>query len=208
MSGAETRGIAFVVSGPSGVGKSSILRRLLERDHHLRFSVSHTTRCPRGGERDGEDYYFVDADEFERLVKSNAFLEHAEYQGSRYGTSRDAVLVPTARGYDLILEVEVKGAEQLRERLPEALTVFVLPPSLQDLELRLRGRKSDDEQAIRKRLERARQEILEADHYQYVIVNEDLERAAADLSHIVEAARLRQRVALPSWKARFADWET
>ena len=208
MSGAETRGIAFVISGPSGVGKSSILRRLLERDRRLRFSVSHTTRCPRGGERDGEDYYFVAADEFERLVKANAFLEHAEYQGCRYGTSRDAVLGPTARGYDLILEVEVKGAEQLRERLPEALTVFVLPPSLQDLETRLRGRKSDDAQAIRKRLERARQEILEADHYQYVIVNEDLERAAAGLTHIVEAARLRQRVALPSWKARLADSET
>lgn len=189
---APVRGCVFVISGPSGVGKSSILRKLLERDSRLRFSVSHTTRLPRAGERDGQDYSFVDAEEFERLVESDAFLEHAEYQGCRYGTSRAAVEGPTAEGHDLILEVEVNGAEQLRERLPEAVTIFVLPPSPQDLETRLHGRKSDDEQAIRKRLERARQELREKDQYQYQIVNDDLERAVDGLARVVEDARRRR----------------
>ncbi len=201
---ALARGIAFVISGPSGVGKSSILRRVLEQDPSLRFSVSHTTRPARAGERDGEDYWFVAEPEFRRLIDEDAFLEWAEYQGRLYGTSRAAVEEPTARGVDLILEVEVQGARQLRSRLPQAETVFVLPPaSLQDLEKRLRGRQSDDEQAIRKRLATARKEIQEADHYRYVIVNDDLERAAADLLHVVGAARLLRERVLPAWRARF-----
>jgi guanylate kinase len=193
-----------VVSGPSGVGKSTLLRRLLERDSACRFSVSHTTRAPRDGECNGEDYRFVSEEEFRRLIDDDAFLEWAEYQGRLYGTSRAAVEEPTARGVDLILEVEVQGAAQLRERLPEAVTVFVLPPSsMQDLEARLRGRRSDDEQAIQKRLETARREIGEAGHYQYVVVNDDLDRAVADLEHVVAASRLARKRALPAWEARF-----
>ncbi len=197
-------GIVFVISGPSGVGKSSILARVLELDAWLRFSVSHTTRPPRAGEREGIDYSFVDEPEFRGLIERDAFLEWAEYQGHLYGTSRGAVEEPTSDGIDLILEVEVQGARQLRQELPHAVTIFVLPPaSLQDLEARLRGRQSDDEQAIQKRLEAARKEIHEADHYQHVIVNDDLGQAAADLLHVVGAARVARERILPLWKARF-----
>lgn len=198
------RGLVFVISGPSGVGKSSILRRVLERDPRLGFSVSHTTRSARPGEVDGEDYRFVDESEFRRMVEEDAFLEWAQYQGRLYGTSRAAVNEPTAAGIDLLLEVEVQGAAQLRERLRDAVTVFVLPPSsLHDLEARLQGRGSDDEGAIRKRLETARRELAEAAHYHYSIVNDDLERASADLEHIVRAARLRSGRVLPLWSRCF-----
>ncbi len=204
MSDASRAGIVFVISGPSGVGKSSMLRRVLEHDPRLRFSVSHTTRPPREGERDGEHYRFVSADEFRGLIDRGAFLEWAEYQGNLYGTSRSAVDEPTGQGIDLILEVEVQGASQLRAMLPDAVTVFVLPPgSLHDLEERLRSRRSDDEQAIQKRLETARREVQEAQHYHYVIVNDELDRASSDLLHVVGAARLQRERVLPAWKARF-----
>ena len=200
---AQARGIVLVSSGPSGVGKSTLLRRLLERDAGLAFSVSHTTRRPRAGERDGLDYHFVDEKEFRRLIDEDAFLEWAEYQGSYYGTSRDAVSGPTSRGIDLILEVEVQGAQQLRERLPEAFTIFVLPPSsLDDLERRLRGRDSDSESAIQQRLEAARSEILEADAYQFAVINDDVERAVGVLETIVSACRASTRRILPVWRAQ------
>jgi len=205
MSGdTSPKGAVFVISGPSGVGKSSILRRVLERDRGLAFSVSHTTRPPRQGEIDGVDYRFVDEATFRSMIDEDAFLEWAEYQGRLYGTSREAVEEPTSRGVDLILEVEVQGAEQLRKRLPQAVTVFVLPPSsMQTLERRLVGRKSDDEQAIRKRLETAKREITEARNYEYLIVNDELECAATDLAHLIASARLARERVLPAWRARF-----
>ena len=197
------RGIVFVVSGPSGVGKSSILRLALERDPNLRFSVSHTTRAPRAGETDGEDYHFVSEDAFRELIDADAFLEWAEYQGNLYGTSHAAVEGPTREGIDLILEVEVQGAAQLRDRL-EAVFLFVLPPSsLGELEVRLRSRGSDDDGVIRKRLEIAQQEIRHAEQYDYVVVNEDLARAVEDLMVIVRAARLERRRVWDEWRSRF-----
>jgi guanylate kinase len=198
------KGLVFVVSGPSGVGKSTVLRQVLERDPNLVFSVSHTTRSPREGEVEGRDYHFVTAETFRELIDADAFLEWAEYQGRYYGTSRAAVSAPTQQGLDLILEVEVQGAAQLRERLPEARTIFVLPPSsLAELERRLRGRASDDDQAIRKRLDRARHEVLEVENYDYAIINDDVERAVARLITIIEAARLLRERVLPGWRARF-----
>jgi guanylate kinase len=195
-------GIPVVVSGPSGAGKTSILRKALERSERLRFSVSHTTRKPRPGEVDGRDYCFVDPTRFQELIEKGAFLEWAEYQGNCYGTSRTAVEGPTQAGYDLLLEVEVKGASQLRQRLSGAVFVFVLPPSLGQLEARLRNRRSDSPEAIRKRLEIARQEILEAGNYDYLIVNEDMERAVGDLLEIIEVSRMTPDRVLPAWRAR------
>ncbi len=195
-------GIPIVVSGPSGVGKTSVLKRLLAADANLRFSVSHTTRRPRPGEVDGRDYFFVDRDAFRDMIDAGGFIEWAEYQGNLYGTSFAAVEGPTREGFDLLLEVEVQGAEQLRERLPEAVTVFILPPSVGELETRLRGRGSDAQDAIRKRLEIARGELSEAGKYHYTIVNEDLASCVSDLQKIVETQRLTPGRVLPAWQAQ------
>jgi guanylate kinase len=198
----DSAGIPVVVSGPSGAGKTSVLRCALELERRLRFSVSHTTRSPRAGEVDGRDYSFVTPARFQELILAESFLEWAEYQGNHYGTSRAAVAEPTRAGFDLLLEVEVQGARQLRERLPGAVFVFVLPPSLGLLETRLQARKSDTAEAIRKRLEIARQEIREAGTYDYLIVNQEIERAAGDLLRIIEVSRMRPSRILPAWRAR------
>ncbi len=196
-------GIVFVVSGPSGVGKSSILRKALEHDPNLRFSVSHTTREPREGEVADQDYHFVSEESFRELIDADAFLEWAEYQGNLYGTSHAAVEGPTREGIDLILEVEVQGAAQLRDRL-EAVFLFVLPPSsMSQLEVRLRSRGSDDDDVIRKRLEIAQQEIRHAEEYDYVVVNEDLARAVEDFMLVVGAARLERRRVWDEWRSHF-----
>jgi len=192
-------GIAFIVSGPSGAGKTTLLRTVLERDEGLRFSVSHTTRAPRAGEENGVDYFFVSREEFKKLIEAEAFLEHAEYQGNLYGTSRLAVEETLADGVDVVLEVEVKGARQLREQLPDAVSVIVLPPSFDSLGKRLRLRASDSEESIRRRLEIAREEIREAPGYSYVIVNSNLETAVQDLQRIIHVARLRPERVLPGW---------
>lgn len=194
-------GIPFVVSGPSGVGKTTLIRRVLAADRGVAFSVSHTTRPRRPGERNGEDYRFVDPQTFDRMVAEERFLEWAEYQGHRYGTSHEAIDEPTRKGVDLILEVEVQGARQLRQRLAEAVFVFVLPPSMEALEDRLRSRGSDGEAGIRRRLARAREEVKEVGMYDYVVVNGKVEEAVADLSRVIGASRLRR----PRMVAELAD---
>jgi len=193
------QGIPFVISGPSGAGKTSILRRVLECDPGVRFSVSHTTRAPRSGEIEGQDYFFVAEERFRQLVDQDAFLEWADYQDNLYGTSREAVAGPTRAGFDLILEVEVQGARQLRERGRGAVFVFLIPPSLDVLEQRLRSRGSDDEDVVRKRLERAREELREIHGYRYVVVNADMEQAVRDFLHIIAACRLEREKVLPLW---------
>lgn len=203
MSGSVRQGISFVVSGPSGAGKSTLLRGVLERDPGVGFSISHTTRTPRPGEGDGVDYHFVDEAAFRGLIDQDAFLEWAEYQGNLYGTSQDAVRVPTASGRDLILEVEVQGARQLRQRLPDAVFIFIIPPSAEILEARLRGRGSDADDVIRKRLERAREELRAINDYAYVIVNEVAETAIGDLLSVIQACRLERERVLPLYRDRF-----
>jgi len=195
----SSRGSTIVVSGPSGAGKTTILRRVLERDARLRFSVSHTTRHPRKGEVEGHDYYFVTQEKFRALIESGSFLEWAEYQGNFYGTSRAAVEKAVDEGSDVLLEVEVQGARQIREQCPDAVTVIVLPPSFEALGQRLRDRAKDSEESIRKRLDIAREEVREASQYTYVVVNSNLDAAVADLQKIVDVARLRPQQVLPQW---------
>ncbi len=193
------QGIPFVISGPSGAGKTSILRRVLECDPGVRFSVSHTTRAPRSGEIEGQDYFFVDEERFRQLIDQDVFLEWADYQDNLYGTSREAVAGPTREGFDLILEVEVQGARQLREHDRGAVFVFLIPPSMDILEQRLRSRGSDDEDVVRKRLQRAREELREIHGYRYVVVNADVEQAVRDFLHIIAACRLEREKVLPLW---------
>lgn len=183
----------FVVSGPSGVGKSTILRRVLDTQPGLRFSVSHTTRPMRPCEEDGVAYHFVDRARFAELVAKGSFLEYAEYQGNLYGTSRSEVEKAVREGYDLILEVEIQGAEKLQEVLPEAIRVFIMPPSLPELETRLRQRQTETDDVVQRRLERAREEMAYAEQCEYRIVNESVDKAVDELLRVIREARAKAR---------------
>jgi guanylate kinase len=182
-----------VVSAPSGAGKSTVLSRVLSDMPGLRFSVSHTTREPRGRERDGVEYHFVDRPTFDGLREKGRLLEWAEVYGNLYGTATAEVDRARAEGLDLLLDVDVQGAAQVREKMPDAVSVFILPPSYEVLERRLRGRGQDDEPTIRRRLAVAGREIGAFVSYDYVIVNDDLDACVGALESIVHAARCRVR---------------
>jgi guanylate kinase len=178
-----------VVSAPSGTGKTTVCRAAVAADPGIRFSVSHTTRPPRPGEVDGEAYRFVSRERFSELIASGAFLEHAEYAGNLYGTSWEAIDEPLATGVDLLLEIEVQGARQVRARRSDARLVFLLPPSLEALEQRLRGRGSDSPPEVQARLELARRELAAVEWFDYVLVNDELPRCVAALREVIEAER-------------------
>jgi guanylate kinase len=182
---------AIVVSGPSGAGKSTVVYRVLAEVPALRFSVSHTTRPPRLGEREGVDYHFVNAERFEQLRAEGAFLEWAEVHSHHYGTAQAEYERAQHDGVDLLLDLDVQGAAQVRRKLPQAVTVFILPPSYQDLERRLRGRGAEDGEAFQRRLAAAAEETRFWREYDYALVNGDLDRAVEDLKAIVRAARRR-----------------
>jgi guanylate kinase len=187
---ASRRGNLIVIAGPSGVGKGSVVRRLLVRDPQgLALSVSATTRPPRATEVDGRDYRFVDRDGFDRMIADGSFLEWAENFGDRYGTPADAVSDARERGMDVVLEIDVQGARQVRERVPDAVLVFLRPPSLDELERRLRSRGTESEERIGRRLETARAELEEADAFDHIVVNDDLEAASSQVAAIIEASR-------------------
>lgn len=179
------RGKVFIVSGPSGSGKSTVLGEVFKRRDRLYFSVSVTTRGPRPGETDGVDYRFITQEEFDEMEANDAFLEHAKYAKCSYGTPRGPVEEKLAQGYDVILDIEVQGARQVKRRIPDAVCVFIAPPSLEELERRLRGRATDSEEKIRLRLETAKAELQEAVNYDHVVVNDDYMRAAGELLDII-----------------------
>jgi len=182
----------FIISAPSGSGKSTLVSRLLTEANGLTFSVSYTTRQPRGREVDGQAYNFIDRDEFERRISAAEFLEHADVFGNYYGTHRGALDNAIRQGKDLVLDIDVQGAAQLKKRIPDAVSIFILPPSREVLEHRLRARSSDVESVIQRRLADAAQEISNYRLYDYVLVNNDLDTAAATLKSIVTAERVRR----------------
>ena len=184
-------GTLYIVSAPSGAGKTSLVGALLAADSLVRKSVSYTTRKPRPGEQDGREYHFVEPAEFERMAARGAFLESALVHGNRYGTSREWVADHTARGEDIVLEIDWQGAAQVRALHPSAVTVFILPPSLADLEARLRSRAQDGAEVIARRLAAAPGEIAHFVEFDYVIINQEFNRAAQDLISIIRAERLR-----------------
>jgi guanylate kinase len=178
-------GRVVVITGPSGVGKGTLIRTLRERLPELELSVSATTRAPRPGERDGVDYHFLSDADFQRRVDAGEFVEHATYAGRRYGTLRSELERRTAAGRPVVLEIEVQGARQVRETLPEAVQVFVAPPSLEALRARLVGRGTDDPETVAARLAVAREELSARDEFGHVVVNDRLEDALAELERIV-----------------------
>lgn len=187
---ARKRGTLFVLSGPSGVGKGTLRARALEDIEGLTYSVSCTTRPPRPGDREGVDYRFVSEDEFSRMVEQGQFLEYAKVHGGpRYGTLREDVERELDAGRDVLLEIDVQGALQVRSLVPDAVTIFVLPPSEEELERRLRGRHTETETELRARLESSRQELEEAPKYDHVLVNDDLDEASAALRKMVMDSR-------------------
>ena len=178
-------GQVFVITGPSGVGKGTLIHGLMERHPELQLSVSATTRAPRPGERDGVDYHFLDPQEFERRIAAGDFVEHADYAGRRYGTLRSELEGRLRAGAPVLLEIEVQGARQVRSTVPDAIQVFIAPPSLEVLRERLRQRGTDDEQEVQRRLRVARAELDAQPEFAHVVVNDRLERALEELTEII-----------------------
>ncbi len=201
-------GITYIISAPSGSGKSTLTSELRRIVPNLEFSVSYTTRCARGSEVSGREYFFVSRDEFERMIHEDEFLEYAEVFGNYYGTARRFLREATARGHDLLLDIDVQGAAQVKQRVPDAVSIFILPPSREELERRLRRRSeadydpqhsqgppplsSDVEEIIQRRLQTASREIENFFQYDYILVNDRLEQSIDTLKSIVEAERLRR----------------
>lgn len=189
--GVTARGTLYVVSAPSGAGKTSLLKAVLEQMPDLKLSISHTTRQQRPGETNGVDYHFVSVEEFQQALDSKSFLEHAEVFGNYYGTSRVWLEQQLEQGHDVILEIDWQGARQVRQLMPKCRSIFILPPSQNELHQRLTGRGQDSEAVIQSRMAEAHKEIEHFDEYDYLVINDDFELACQELSAIFTARRLR-----------------
>jgi guanylate kinase len=194
-------GQLWVVSAPSGAGKTSLVRKLLERHPTLRFSISYTTRKPRVSEADGRDYFFITEQRFEEMVRDDAFLEHAQVFDHRYGTGREHVADLLSSGYSVVLEIDWQGARQVRERAPGSQSIFILPPSVAELERRLRGRQTDSEQVIQRRLKDALGDMTHWNEFDHVIVNEDFDKALERLAAVIGGREQAARTDRPAVRA-------
>ncbi|GAB7563922.1 guanylate kinase [Methylobacillus methanolivorans] len=186
------KGNLFIITAPSGAGKTSLVRALLDGDEHIKLSVSHTTRQPRPGEEDGVHYHFVEESRFVELLNHGDFLESAQVHGAYYGTSQSTVNSVLAAGYDLILEIDWQGAQQVRNQYAEAISIFILPPSMEALEQRLNNRAQDSAEVIVRRLAAARDEMRHVAEFDYVTINDRFEHALEDLRAIIRSQRLRR----------------
>lgn len=178
------KGHLYIVAGCSGVGKGTLLKLFLKENPEIKLSISATTRNPRQGEEDGVSYFFVSKEDFQKSIDNDEFLEWAEFSGNFYGTKKSFVEKTLAKGIDLILEIEVQGAKQVKEKMPEATSIFIMPPSLEDLEKRLRGRHTESEEAIQRRLSIAVREIEAGKNFDYQIINDNIEEALANMQKI------------------------
>jgi guanylate kinase len=197
------QGNMFIVVAPSGAGKTSLVEALLKTDDKIRLSISHTTRAPRVNEQDGKDYHFIDEISFRQRIADGEFLEHAEVYGNYYGTNKLTVQSLLNQGYDVLLEIDWQGFALVKSQLPQAISIFILPPSLAELARRLRKRGTDAEEVIQKRLAVAHMEIDRMSNYDFTIVNEDFDTAALALQTIVKASRLSTAVQLKALRQRF-----
>jgi guanylate kinase len=184
-------GKLFVITAPSGAGKTSLIEAVMRDDPTLKISVSYTTRAPRKGEKNGVDYHFVDEKVFRAMEKRGEFLESAVVHGNHYGTAKQVILDAVKRGDDLILEIDWQGAQQVRRLYPGCIGIFILPPSIEELERRMRGRGQDSDAVIRRRLENAREELEHAGEFNYAIINKDFETARRELGKIIQRERAR-----------------
>ena len=185
--------LVYIISAPSGSGKSTLVNELLKLVPNLDFSISYTTRAPRGSEQNGKEYHFVSRQEFEQMIRDDEFLEHASVYGTDYyGTARRFLREAGQKGHDLLLDIDVQGAAQIKQKLPEAISIFVLPPDRQTLEWRLRKRGEDSDEVINRRLDAARREIEKYDKYDYILINDKLEESSDSLQAIILSERLRR----------------
>ena len=196
----DAKGALIVYSGPSGCGKGTVMTQVLAEREDTAMSVSVTTRAPRPGEVDGKDYFFIDRDEFERMVAAGELLEHAEYNGNLYGTPRAAVERQLLAGRNVVLEIDVQGAEQIMDSGMDHVSIFLAPPSMQELARRLRKRATEEESVMARRLAIARQEMSHAYRYQFFVINDVLEQAVKDIHAILDAERLRYSRARINWE--------
>lgn len=189
---AQNKGNLFMLSAPSGAGKSSLYKALLKQDNNVRISVSHTTRDPRKGEEHGREYYFIDVDAFQKMITDGDFFEYAQVFDNFYGTSRSAIMSMLDQGLDVILEIDWQGARQVRELYPDALGIFVLPPSTQELERRLCDRGTDSEEVIQRRMAKAVNEMSHYDEYEFVLINDDFDDTLMKMQAIFHAMRTKR----------------
>lgn len=190
MTSHPSKGVLYIVSAPSGAGKTSLVKALLKSDPAIRLSVSYTTRAPRPGETGGRDYHFVDRADFEKMLADGEFLEHAEVYGNFYGTSKGSISRDLNAGHDVLLEIDWQGAAQVKTHFPDAASIFILPPSFSALRTRLKGRGQDSEDVIERRLAAAAHDVAHADAFDYIMVNDDFDHAVLDLVAITRSVRL------------------